>query len=195
MLSDMAEKAAAPRIPLLERDRVSPEIAAVYDALLKQRGVVPNMFKTLAHTPALALGIAGLLKSLLSDGALPGWYKELVATRLSVLLHSRYAVSAHALSAKQKGARDAQIAAVQADFETGPFTEAEKLGFRCAERLHQSAQQLDDSFFGQLKAVFRDAQIVELVATAAAFELFPRLVDGLRIPTTPIPESVAGKKD
>jgi uncharacterized peroxidase-related enzyme len=195
MLSDMAEKAAAPRIPLLERDQVSPEIAAVYDALLKQRGVVPNMFKTLAHTPALALGVAGLLKSLLSDGALPGWYKELVATRLSVLLHSRYAISAHALSAKQKGASDAQIAAVQADFETGPITEADKLGFRCAERLHQSAQQLDDSFFAQLKAVYTDAQIVELVATAAAFELFPRLVDGLRIPTTLIPESVAGKKD
>ena len=195
MLSDMAEKAAAPRIPLLERDQVSPEIAAVYDALLKQRGVVPNMFKTLAHTPALALGVAGLLKSLLSDGALPGWYKELVATRLSVLLHSRYAVSAHALSAKQKGASDAQIAAVQSDFESGPFTEADKLGFRCAERLHQSAQQLDDSFFAQLKAVFTDPQIVELVATAAAFELFPRMVDGLQIPTTPIPESVAGKKD
>jgi uncharacterized peroxidase-related enzyme len=195
MLSDMTEKAAAPRIPLLERDQVSPEIAAVYDALLKQRGVVPNMFKTLAHTPALALGVAGLLKSLLGDGALPGWYKELVATRLSVLLHSRYAVSAHALSAKQKGASDAQIAAVQADFETGPFTEADKLGFRCAERLHQSAQQLDDSFFAQLKAVYTDSQILELVATAAAFELFPRLVDGLRIPTTLIPESVGGKKD
>jgi uncharacterized peroxidase-related enzyme len=195
MLSDMTEKAAAPRIPPLERNQVSPEIAAVYDALLKQRGVVPNMFKTLAHTPALALGVAGFLKSLLGDGALPGWYKELVATRLSVLLHSRYAVAAHALSAKQKGASDAQIAAVQADFETGPFTKADKLGFRCAERLHQSAQQLDDSFFAQLKAVYTDPQIVELVATAAAFELFPRLVDGLRIPTTPIPESVAGKKD
>ena len=191
----MTDTTATTRIPLLERDQVSPEIAAVYDALLKQRGVVPNMFKTLAHTPALALGVAGLLKSLLSDGALPGWYKELVATRLSVLLRSRYAVSAHALSAKQKGASDAQIAAVQADFETGPFTEADKLGFRCAERLHQSAQQLDDSFFAQLKAVYTDSQIVELVATAAAFELFPRLVDGLRIPTTVIPEWVAGKKD
>ncbi len=191
----MTDTTATTRIPLLERDQVSPEIAAVYDALLKQRGVVPNMFKTLAHTPALALGVAGLLKSLLSDGALPGWYKELVATRLSVLLRSRYAVSAHALSAKQKGASDAQIAAVQADFETGPFTEADKLGFRCAERLHQSAQQLDDSFFAQLKAVYTDSQIVELVATAAAFELFPRLVDGLRVPTTVIPEWVAGKKD
>ncbi|HST12589.1 MAG TPA: carboxymuconolactone decarboxylase family protein [Terriglobales bacterium] len=183
-----------PQIPLLERDQVSTEIAAVYDALLKQRGVVPNMFKTLAHTPALALGVAGFLKSLLSDGALPGWYKELVATRLSVLLQSRYAVSGHALSAKQKGASDPQIAAIQSDFESGPFTDAEKLGFRAAERLHQSAQKLDDDFFAQLKAVYTDAQIVELVATAAAFELFPRLVDGLRIPMTPIPESATGKK-
>jgi hypothetical protein len=72
MLSNVADKTVAPRIPLLERDQVSPELANVYDALLKQRGVVPNMFKTLAHTPALALGVAGFLKSLLSDSVLPG---------------------------------------------------------------------------------------------------------------------------
>src|ERR1700751_5975844 len=116
MPSDMAEKTVAVRIPLLERDQVSPEIAAVYDALLKQRGVVPNMFKTLAHTPGLALGIAGFLKSLLGDSALPGWYKELVATRLSALLGSSYAVAGHALLARQKGASDAQMPAAQADF-------------------------------------------------------------------------------
>jgi alkylhydroperoxidase family enzyme len=190
----MTDKTATTRIPLLERDQVSPEIAAVYDALLKQRGVVPNMFKTLAHTPALAIGVAGFLKSLLSDGALPGWYKELVATRLSALLQSGYAVAGHALSARQKGASEAHIDAAQGDFESGPFTETEKLGFRCADRLHQSAEAIDDAFFAQLKSAYTDPQIVELVATAAAFELFPRLVDGLRIPTTAIPESVAGKK-
>ena len=178
-----------PRIPLLERDQVSPEIANVYDALLKQRGVVPNMFKTLAHTPGLALGIAGFLKSLLSDSALPGWYKELVATRLSVLNNSQYAISAHALSAKQKGATEAQITAVSADFEDGAFSEAEKLGFRCAERLHRCGRDLDDELFAKLKSMYTDAQIVELVATAAAFEMFPRLVDGLRLPTTPLPKA------
>jgi len=194
MPSNMTSTKASPRIPLLERDQVSPEIATIYDALLKQRGVVPNMFKTLAHAPALAQGIAGFLKPLLSDSALPGWYKELVATRLSVLHNSQYAISAHALSAKQKGATDDQIAAAKADFEAGPFTETEKLGFRCAERLHGSAREIDDEFFAKLKSAYTDPQIVELVATAAAFELFPRLVDGLRIPTTPIPETVAGKK-
>jgi len=195
MPSNMTEKAVSTRIPLLERDQVCLEIATIYDALLKQRGVVPNMFKTLAHTPALAQGIAGFLKSLLGDSALPGWYKEVVATRLSVLHNSQYAISAHALSAKQKGATDVQIAAVKADFETGPFTEKQKLGFRCAERLHHSARELDDAFYAQLKSQYSDPEIVELVASAAAFELFPRLVDGLRIPITPIPQSLAGKKD
>jgi hypothetical protein len=74
-----------PRIKMLERAQVAPEIQKLYDVLLEQRGVVPNMFKTVAHTPALAAGIAGFLKPLLGDGALPGWYKELVATRVAIL--------------------------------------------------------------------------------------------------------------
>ena len=157
----------------------------MYDALLKTRGVVPNMFKTLAHTPALALATAGYLKALLSDGALPGFYKELIAIRLSVLLKSDYATKAHALSAKQKGATEAQIDGALAKFENGPFTDAEKLGFRAAERLHRSAAEITDDFFADLRQDFTDPQIIELIATAAAFELFPRFVDALRIPVTP----------
>ena len=194
MPSNVIAKGVAPTIPLLERDQVSPELANVYDALLKQRGVVPNMFKTLAHTPGLALGVAGFLKSLLGDSALPGWYKELIALRLSALLGSEYAVNGHALSARHKGASEAQIAAARGDFESGPFSEAEKLGFCCAGRLHRSARELDDEFYARLKSAYTDPQIVELIATAAAFELFPRLVDGLRIPITPIPDDVAGKR-
>jgi hypothetical protein len=48
---------------MLERDRVSPELAALYDALLKRRGVVPNMFKTIANTPNLALGFAAFYRA------------------------------------------------------------------------------------------------------------------------------------
>jgi AhpD family alkylhydroperoxidase len=173
------------RISLLERDQVAPEVANVYDVLLQSRGVVPNMFKTLAHMPTLAVATAAYLKALLSDGALPGFYKELLATRLSLLLGSEYAIKAHAISARQKGASEAQIAAAQGDFENGPFTEAEKLGFRAAERLHRSPAEITDEFFAELKQRFTDSQMVELFASASAFELFPRFVDGLRIPITP----------
>jgi AhpD family alkylhydroperoxidase len=191
----VAENDAKGRIPMLERDQVPPELGVLYDALLQTRGVVPNMFKTVANTPALAMGIAALLKPLLSDGALPGWYKELVATRMSVLQGSLYAVTAHSLSARQKGAKEEQIVAIKSDFENGPFTDAEKLGLRCADRLHHSAIQIDDAFYAKLKTEYNDPQIVELIATASVFEFFPRFVDALRIPVTPAPNKHSAGQD
>ncbi len=142
------------RIKLLERDAVTPDAAALYDALLAQRGVVPNMFKALAYSPDIAKGVAGFLKPLLSDGALQGWYKELVAVRISVLCESEYAIRAHSISAQKKGASEAQIAAVR-DFENGPYSEKEKMGFRLADRLHRGARDVDDSFYRDLQNNFQ----------------------------------------
>ena len=173
-----------PRVKLLERATVTPEAAALYDALLAQRGVIPNMFKVLAYSPDIAKGVAGFLKPLLSDGALPGWYKELVAVCVSILCESEYAIRAHSISAQKKGASPSQIAAV-GDFENGPYTEKEKLGFRLAGRLHGGGREVDDIFYGELQSAFDNAALVELFLTAAAFEMFPRFIDGLRIPVTP----------
>jgi alkylhydroperoxidase family enzyme len=176
------------RIPLLEKEAVGPEMAATYDALLAARGVVPNMFKMLAYAPPVAQGVAGFLKPLLSDGALKGWYKELVAVRISLLCNSEYAIRAHTISARQKGAPEPKIAGVK-DFEAGPFDEKEKSGFRLADRLHLGASNVDEAFYVQLSAAFSSAELVELFLTAAAFEMFPRFIDGLRIPVTPPPIS------
>ena len=73
------------------------------------------------------------------------------------------------------------------DFEKGLYSEKEKMGFRLADRLHGGARQVDDVFYRQLQDAFNEAALVELFLTAAAFEMFPRFVDGLRIPITPRP--------
>lgn len=174
------------RIPVLERDQVAGEVGTLYDALLAQRGVVPNMFKTVAHIPAMAQGFAAFLKPIVGDGALPGWYKELIAVRVCRLNDFDYGIRAHSLSAKQKGASEAQLQALS-EFEDGPFTDAEKIGFRFADRLHRSAKEIDDQFYATLQSVYNNLQILELTAVAAAFEFFPRFVDALRIPPTPPP--------
>jgi uncharacterized peroxidase-related enzyme len=174
------------RVTLLERESVSPEAAQIYDALLAQRGVVPNMFKVLAHNPAIAQGVAGFLKPLLSDAALTGWYKELIAVRISILNQSEYAIRAHSASAKMKGASEDKIAAIK-DFETGPYSEKEKQGFRLADRLHQGGRNVSDATYAELQQHFAEKEVIELFLTAAAFEMFPRFIDGLHIPTTPLP--------
>jgi AhpD family alkylhydroperoxidase len=178
----------ASRIPLLDRDAAPTDSQKVYDALLAARGVVPNMFKILGYRPEIAQGVAGFLKPLLADGALPGFFKELVAVRVSQQLHSVYAIRAHSISARRKGATEPQIEGV-ANFESGPYSDKEKLGFRLADRLHRGPDSIDDLFFAQLKKVFSDPELIELFLTAAAFEMFPRFIDGLRIPVTPPPSA------
>ena len=174
----------APRIPLLERDAATSDAQKIYDTLLATRGVVPNMFKVLGYRPEIAQGVAGFLKPLLADGALPGYYKELIAIRVSQQLHSTYAIRAHSISARQKGASEQQIENV-ANYETGPYSEKERLGFRLADRLHGGPEAVDDLFYSSLKPSFTDPELIELFLTAAAFEMFPRFIEGLRIPVTP----------
>ena len=94
--------------------------------------------------------------------------------------------------AKQKGASQKQIEGVN-EFEAGPYTEKEKAGFRFADRLHRSVHDVDDQFYAELKRQFNNAELVELTATAAAFEMFTRIVDSLKLPTTPAPADTRGK--
>jgi len=177
------------RVPILEQEQVSDEVAALYDKLYVDRGVVPNMFKVFANVPPLVLGIAALLKPLMAEGALVGWYKELIATRVASLNECEYCISAHRYLAGQRGATAEQIASYDS-FETGPFSEKEKAGFRYAGLLHVSGHAIDDAAFAAVSAHFNAQEIVELTAVAAAFEFFPRFNSALRIPVTPLPETV-----
>jgi uncharacterized peroxidase-related enzyme len=179
------------RVPLLEREEVTAEAGALYDRLLTDRGCVPNMFKALANVPSLALGIAALLKPLMGEGALVGWYKELIATRVASLNDCEYCISAHRCLALQRGATPEQVGSYDS-FESGPFTEKEKAGFRYASLLHVSGHAIDDAAFAAVSAHFTADELIELTAVAAAFEFFPRFNTALRIPVTPLPVNQAG---
>lgn len=181
------------RVPLVERDRLAHEavaLAELYDKLEAERGRVPNMFKALANLPPLALGIAAFLKPLMGEGALPAWYKELIAARVASLNECAYCVSSHRFLAGLRGASPEQIASYDA-FETGPFSEKEKAGFRYAGLLHLSGHAIDEAAFEAVGAHFHSGEIVELTAVAAAFEFFSRFNSALHIPVTPLPESSA----
>jgi AhpD family alkylhydroperoxidase len=174
------------RIPLLEREQVPPQVAQLYDTLLATRGVVPNMFKALSNLPPLVLAIAEFLKPIMGEGALPGWYKELVATLVASLNRCDYCVSAHTHLALQRGATPLQVESLSA-FETGPFTEKEKAGFRYAGLLHISGHAIDEPAYAAVSVHYNPQELLELTALAAAFEFFSRVNTSLRIPVTQIP--------
>ena len=115
-----AASSAAVRVPLVERDQVPPEVADLYDRLYADRGVVPNMFKALSNVPPLVLGIAAMLKPLMAEGALTGWYKELLATHVAALNRCEYCVSG-ASAAGRASRRHARAGGQPGEFRERPL--------------------------------------------------------------------------
>jgi hypothetical protein len=78
------------RLPKLEREQVDPEIQAIYDTYMKERGNVPNAFKTFAHIPSYLTTMIAHYRAVMFTGAVPFKRKELIFLYVSTLNACRY---------------------------------------------------------------------------------------------------------
>src|SRR6202789_2619822 len=101
-----------PRISRLNRDQVSGESLAIYDRVLRDRGNVPNMFRTMAHRPQIFETIIAHMDAVLNTGTLPKALKELVIVRTSQCNRTPYCLASHTTIAHKLGWTETQIEAL-----------------------------------------------------------------------------------
>src|SRR3954452_10265323 len=107
--AERGEQAMA-RISRLGRRDVSDAVGEIYDRYVRQRGNVPNMFRTVAHRPEILQTMIAHMEAVLNTGTLPTSLKELVIVRTSQMNGCEYCLASHSLLAKKLGYSDAQIA-------------------------------------------------------------------------------------
>lgn len=78
------------RISRLDRSQVDEKTAEVYDTYLKERGNVPNMFRTVAHRPEIFRTMIAHFRAIMNTGTVPAKLKELVIVRTSQINHCEY---------------------------------------------------------------------------------------------------------
>jgi len=79
-----------PRLPALGPADVEPEVRTVFETYIRERGNVPNMFRTAgARAKHLATMIAHF-RTVMNEGTVPPLLKELLSVRVSHLNHCRY---------------------------------------------------------------------------------------------------------
>ena len=71
------------RISRLGRRDVNEVVGEIYDRYVRQRGNVPNMFRTVAHRPEILQTMIAHMEAVLNTGTLPPSLKELVIVRTS----------------------------------------------------------------------------------------------------------------
>ncbi len=71
------------RLPRLDSDSAPDEVRPTFDAFVRDRGKVPNLYRVAAHAPAIASRLAALQRVVMGPGEVPVLLKELLSTRVS----------------------------------------------------------------------------------------------------------------
>jgi uncharacterized peroxidase-related enzyme len=173
------------RISRPGRREVSEAVGEIYDRYVRQRGNVPNMFRTVAHRPEILQTMIAHMEAVLNTGTLSTSLKELVIVRTSQMNNCEYCLASHSLLARKLGYSEAQIAALPSFESSHAFTAREKAALRLAERLTRNEGPLEDAELAELKAHFTEGEIVELMAASGLFNYFNRFNNLLAMEPTP----------
>jgi len=179
-----------PRISRLKRDEVAGQSRAIYDRVLRERGNVPNMFRTMAHRPEIFETIIAHMEAVLNTGMLPKRLKELVIVRTSQVNRTPYCLASHTAICKRLGWSDQQLEALGDAAASGEssveFSEAEKVAIHLAEAMTLDAHNYSDEEFARLRSFYSEGEVVELMAAIGLFNYFNRFNDLLEMePTKP----------
>lgn len=101
-----------PRIQPLEKAQAPAEVQATYDNLQQKLGTVPNIFKTMAHSPA-TLNTYFAIGGALEKGTLGAKVGEQIALAVGQANKCGYCLSAHTAIGKNVGLTDQEITAAR----------------------------------------------------------------------------------
>ena len=105
-----------PTLGLIEYDRATPEVRAVYDDIMATRKTdwINNFWKVLAHDPATLKRTWESIKQIMAPGALDTLTKEMIYLAVSVSNQCPYCIASHSASARKAGMSDAMLGELMA---------------------------------------------------------------------------------
>jgi hypothetical protein len=86
----MPTQDSGPRIPVTQPEEATPEVREVFDRFMKVRGNIPNMFRTMARRPEIAVTMDAHMNAILNQGTVSHALKEMCAVRTSANNKCRY---------------------------------------------------------------------------------------------------------
>src|SRR6267154_976488 len=153
---------AMSRLPTPPSIEASPTASQpLLQAVKKQLGVVPNLFRLVGNSPAALEGYLGL-NGALAKGALEAPTRERIALAVAEVNGCDYCLSAHTYLGKNVSKlSDAEMAANRSGGSTDPKAEA---AVRFAVKLVEARGHVSNADFQDVKrAGYTEAQIIEIV--------------------------------
>ena len=166
------------RIPYAELD--SEQARPLVERIVEERGSVPHLYQMLLHSPPIAEGWLNYLTAVRQKASLPGAIRELVIVRVAQLNGAQYEADQHIPIALKEGVSQAQIDELGNWQASSRFSEAEKRVLALTDEMTRNVR-VDKSLMESLARDFNRQELVELVATVAAYNMVSRFLEAFGI--------------
>lgn len=151
-------------VSLVDPNLATQDRAAVLKQIQQAFGMVPNMFRAVANSPAALRSMWGSFGAL-GGGSLSPLLGEQIAVAVANRNGCEYCLAAHTVLGREAGATAEEMSAAQAGNAIDPKTDA---ALRFALQLVEHRGQVNDDDVRRLReAGFTDEGIVEIVAHVA----------------------------
>lgn len=153
------------RIAALPTIDASPDASRpLLEAVKKQLGSVPNLFRVVAKSPAALEGYLGL-NGALGKGALDAKMRERIALRVAELNGCSYCLSAHSFLGKLNKLDEAELSAARSGRSADVKAEA---ALRFVTEIMRTQGHVSSAALADVRAAgYNDAELVEVVAHVA----------------------------
>ncbi|MBI3819967.1 MAG: carboxymuconolactone decarboxylase family protein [Planctomycetes bacterium] len=172
-----------PRIQPIDPAGAQGRAKVIFDDFMRERGNIPNMFKTLAHRPEILETTFANFRAVMSPGDVPAKIKELVALRVSFRNRCDYCLASHTKIARKLGASPELIDGIaRGDFAL--LTAEERAAVTLADEMEKDGHGVTDATAGAVRGFFGDRGLLEIVMVAGLFHYFNRVNNALGIEVT-----------
>lgn len=176
------DNTATGRLSLIGDDTDDARLVDVFQRAQSGFGHVPNLYRTLGHSPELLEAWLSFAWPLRNAADTPRSTRELVILRMAQLDNSTYEWAQHRPMAIAAGVDEAQIASLEA-WQTNRhmYSESELAALAIADAVNAGGD-VPDADWDRLRGLFDEKECLEIVLTASFYACVSRVLKSLRVP-------------
>jgi AhpD family alkylhydroperoxidase len=167
------------RVPLIVPG-TRPELAEIEAGILRERGGISLLYQVLLNSAPIAQGWEAMLTAVRNRSSVPADLRELMILRVAVLNGASFEFDAHVPHAQRAGVSEEKIYAVREPVLARCLTPAERLVLELTDAMTRSIV-VPEALMQQLQLQYAPGELVDLVATVAAYNMVSRFLVALNV--------------
>mgnify|MGYP000202117711 CR=1 FL=1 len=167
------------RVPLVVQG-TRPELKEIEERILLERGRISLLYQVLLNSAPIAQGWESMLTAVRNRTSVPADLRELIILRVAVLNKASFEFDAHIPHAIKAGVSQEKIEAIKSIELSSLFTDEEKLILKMTDHMTRDIE-VPAALMDQVTKKYDPGNVVELVATVAAYNMVSRFLVALNI--------------